>query len=160
MDGAITIGLLMMTSGSMPEGLWVSTRTWESVGAWLDVSSGPEVLTLFGRMRWIDGSGGKEVGGLSVEYQHWGGLEGAPPLEDGTIKAWEAWDGSWWAEALGRASRDADGSVWPPLMHTIPDMGERQRSLLLLGGCGVGNGEEFASQGGHEFFATKDGRAK
>ena len=45
-------------------------------------------------------------------------------------------------------------------MHTIPDMGERQRSLLLLGGCGVGNGEEFASQGGHEFFATKDGRAK
>ena len=58
---------------------------------------------------------------------------------------------------FGRASRDADGSVWPPLMRAIADMGERLRSLLLLGSHGVWNGEEIASQGGGELFAIEDG---
>ena len=61
---------------------------------------------------------------------------------------------------LGRASRDADGSVWPPLVRTIANMDERWIALLLLGGRGAWNGEEFASQGDRELFTTKDGRAK
>ena len=48
-------------------------------------------------------------------------------------------------EALGRASRDADGSIWPPLVCTIADMGEKRIALFFLGGRGVWNGEEFAS---------------
>ena len=36
-------------------------------------------------------------------------------------------------------------------------MGERQRSLLLLGGHGAWNGEEIALQGGRELFAIEDG---
>ena len=63
------------------------------------------------------------------------------------------------SEALGRASQDADGSLWPPLVCAIPDMGKRRRSLLL-GGRRARNGEEFASQGGSEFFATEDGCVK
>ena len=36
-------------------------------------------------------------------------------------------------------------------------MGERQRSLLLLGGHRAWNGEEITSQGGGELFAIEDG---
>ena len=39
-------------------------------------------------------------------------------------------------------------------MCAISDMDEMRRSLLLLGGRGAWNGEEFASQGGCELFAT------
>ena len=86
-----------MTSRAMPEGLWVSSGAWELDGAWLDVSPGLEVLALFGGMRCTDGFGGEEIGGLYVEYRRWGGLEGTLPSEDGTVRAWEAWDGSWGA---------------------------------------------------------------
>ena len=61
---------------------------------------------------------------------------------------------------LGRASRDADGSVWPPLVRTIANMDERWIALLLLGGRGAWNGKKFALQGGSEFLATEDGCAK
>ena len=98
MGGAVTIDLLMTTSGAMLEDHWVSVRAWESARAWLDVSLGPEILALFGGMRCIDGFGGEEFSGLHVEYWHWGGLEGTPPSEDGTVAAWEAWYGSWGAE--------------------------------------------------------------
>ena len=101
MGGAVTIGLLMMTSGAMNEGLWVSAGAWESARAWLDVSSGLEVLALFGGTRCIDGSGGWEVGHLRVKYRCWGGLEGTPPSEDGMVRAWKAWDGF--------------GGAWPSL---------------------------------------------
>ena len=160
MGGVVTIGLLMMTSGAMPKGLWISFGAWELAGAWLDVSPGPEVLTLFGGTRCIDGFEGGEIGGLHVEYRRWGGLEGTPLSEDGTVRAWEAWDGYWGVETLGRASRDADGSVWPPLVRTIADMDKRQIALLLLGGRGAWIGEKFASQGGSELFATEDACAK
>ena len=103
MGGAVTIGLLMMTSGAMPKGLWISSRAWELVGAWLDVSPGPEVLALFGGTRRTDGYGGGEIGCLCVEYWCWGGLKGTLSSEDGTVKAWETWDGSWGVDALGRA---------------------------------------------------------
>ena len=88
MGGWVTIGLLMMASGEMPEGRW------ESVGAWglgcecLDVSLGLEVLALLGGMWRTDGLGDGEVGGLRVEYRRWGGLEGTPPLEDRMVGAW------------------------------------------------------------------------
>ena len=36
---------------------------------------------------------------------------------------------------LGRASRDADGSVRPPLLHTIATMNEMWIALVLLGCC-------------------------
>ena len=36
-------------------------------------------------------------------------------------------------------------------------MGERRRSLLLLGGRRAWNGEEITSQGGGELFAIEDG---
>ena len=45
-------------------------------------------------------------------------------------------------------------------MRTIADMDKRWIALLLLDGRGVWNGEEFASQGGIEFFAIEDGCAK
>ena len=61
---------------------------------------------------------------------------------------------------LGQASRDADGSVWPPLVCTIANMDERWIALLLLGGRGVRNGEEIASQGDSEVFVTEDACAK
>ena len=63
-------------------------------------------------------------------------------------------------EALGQASRDADGSVWPPLVRTIANMDERWIALLLLGGCGAWNNKKFASQGGSKLFATEDACAK
>ena len=163
MGGAVTIGLLMMASGAMmasramPEGCWESPTPWESGCTCLDVSLGPEVLALFGEIRCTDGSEGGEVGGLCVEYRRWGGLEGTPPSEDGTVGAWEAWDESWGAEALGRASRNADGFVWPPLMRAMAEIGKRQRCLLLLGGHGAWNGEEIASQGGGKLLTTEDG---
>ena len=47
-----------------------------------------------------------------------------------------------------------------PRLRTIANMDEMWIALLLLGGCGVRNGEEFASQGDRELFTTKDGRAK
>ena len=53
-----------------------------------------------------------------------------------------------------------DGSVWPPLVRTIANMDEKRIALLLLGGRGVWNGEEFASQDSSEFFAIEDGCAK
>ena len=95
MGGVVTIGLLMMTSRTMPEGLWISFRAWELAGAWLDVSPGPEVLALFGGTKRTNGSGGGEIDGLRVEYRRWEGLEGTSLLRDGTVRAWEAWDGSW-----------------------------------------------------------------
>ena len=108
MGGAVTIGLLMMASGKMPEGCW------ESVGArglgceCLDNSPGPEVLILLGGMRRTDGSGGGEVGGLRVAYRRWGGLEGTPPSEDGMVGASKAWNvESWGEEALGVTSNAA-----------------------------------------------------
>ena len=113
-----------------------------------------EVLTLFGGMWSIDGSRDREVGGLRVKYRHWGGLEGTPPSEDGMVGAW---DESWGVEELGRSSWDVDGSVWPPLMRAIAKMGERRRSLLLLGGHVAWNGEEIASQGGGELFTIEEG---
>ena len=58
------------------------------------------------------------------------------------------------------AARDANGSVWPPLVRIIVDMDKRWIVILLLGGRGVWTGEEFTSQGGSEFFATKDACAK
>ena len=61
---------------------------------------------------------------------------------------------------LGRASRDADGSVWPPLMRAMAKMGERWRFLLLLSGRGVWNCKKMPPQGGGELFATKDGSCK
>ena len=39
-------------------------------------------------------------------------------------------------------------------------MGERRRSLLLLGGRRAWNGEEITSQGGGELFAIEDGSCK
>ena len=42
-------------------------------------------------------------------------------------------------------------------MHAMAKIGERRRSLLLLGGRRVWNGEEIASQGGGELFAIEDG---
>ena len=160
MGGAVTIGFLMMAFGAMLEGCWVSAGPWESGCACLDVSPRPEVLAFFGGMRCTDGSGGREIGGLRVEYRRWGGLEGTPPSEDRIVGSWEAWDESWGAEALGWASQDADGSIWPPLMHVMAKMGERWRFLLLLGGRGAWNGEEMASQGGVSFSQQMMGRAK
>ena len=157
MSGIVTIGLLMMTSRAMPEGLWISSEAWELAGAWLDVSPGPKVLAFFGGTRRTDGSEGREIGGLRVKYRRWGGLEGTPPSEDGTVRAW---DGSWGTETLGRALRDADRSVWPSLVRTIVDMDERRIALLLLSGRGAWIGEEFASQGGSELFTTEDACAK
>ena len=58
------------------------------------------------------------------------------------------------------AARDANGSVWPPLVRIIVDMDKRWIVILLLGGRGVWTGEEFTSQGGSEFFATEDACAK
>ena len=160
MGDAVTIGLLMMASGAMPERCWVSAGPWESGCPCLDVSSRPEVLTVFGGMRCTDGFGGGEVGYLCVEYRRWGGLEGTPPSEDGTVGAWEAWDESWGIEALGRVSRDADGFVWHPLMSTIADMGKRRRSLLLLGGRRAWNGEEWLHKVVVSFLQQMMGHAK
>ena len=108
---------------SKPEGRWESVRAWESGCACLDVSPGLEVLALFGGIRQTDDSGGGEVGGLRVKYQRWGGLEGMSPSEDGTVGAWKARDESRGAEELGLASRDTNGSVWPPLMRAMAEMG-------------------------------------
>ena len=119
MGGAVTIGLLMMASRAMPEGCWEFVVVWESGCDCLDVSPRPKVLTLFGGIRCIDGLGGGEVGGLHVEYWRWGGLEGTPPSKDRMVGAW---DESWGAEALGWASRDTDGSIWPPLMRAMVEM--------------------------------------
>ena len=47
-----------------------------------------------------------------------------------------------------------------PLLRTIANMDEMWIALLLLGGCRVRNGEEFASQGGSELFVTEDPCAK
>ena len=63
-------------------------------------------------------------------------------------------------EALGRASRDADGFVWPPLMRAMAEIGEKRRPLLLFGGRGAWNGEEIALQGGGNLLATEDGLCK
>ena len=90
MGGAVTIGLLMMASGAMPEGCWEFVGAWELGCECLDVSLGSEVLALFGGMWCTNGSAGGEVGGLHVEYQCWGGLEGTSPSEDGTVGAWGA----------------------------------------------------------------------
>ena len=120
MGSTMTIGLLMMASGAMPKGRWESIGAWGSGCACLDISSGLEVLALLGGMRCTNGSRGGEFGGLRVAYWRWGGLEDTSLLEDGTVKAW---DESWGAEAFGLASRDAKGSIWPPLMHAMAEMG-------------------------------------
>ena len=52
-------------------------------------------------------------------------------------------------------ARDADGSVWPPLVRIIADMDKRWIAILLLGGRRVWTGEEFASQGGSELITTQ-----
>ena len=63
-------------------------------------------------------------------------------------------------EWMHLAEQDSDGSVWPPLVRIIADMDKRWIAILLLGGRGVWTGEEFASQGGSELFATEDACAK
>ena len=61
---------------------------------------------------------------------------------------------------LGRASRDADGSVWPPLVRTIAAMDEICIVLVLLGCHGPWIGEDFSSQGGSKLLATEVACAK
>ena len=126
MGGAVTIGLLMMASGEMLEGRWESAGARGSGCECLDDFPGPEVLALLGGMRRTDDSGGGEVDGLHVVYRRWGGLEGTPPLEDGTVEASGAWNvESWGKEALGRGLRDNEGSIWPPLMCAMFKMGRK-----------------------------------
>ena len=45
-------------------------------------------------------------------------------------------------------------------MRTVADMDERWIALLLLSDHGAWIGEDFASQGGSELFATEDACAK
>ena len=87
MGGKVTIIHLMMDFGDMLEGCWESTRAWGSSCECLDDSLGPEVLALLAGVRHTDGSGGGEVDGLYVLYQHRGGLEGTPLLEEGMVGA-------------------------------------------------------------------------
>ena len=61
---------------------------------------------------------------------------------------------------LTRASRDADGSVWPPLVRTMAAMDEICIVLVLLGCHGAWIGEDFSSQGGSKLLATEDACAK
>ena len=61
MGGGVIIGLLMMTSRAMHEGLWISPEAWESAGAWPDVSLGLEVLAFFGGTRYTDGFGAEKL---------------------------------------------------------------------------------------------------
>ena len=124
MGGAMTIGLLMMAFGEMSERRWGSVGARGSGYACLNDSPGPEVQTLLVGVQRTDDSGGGEVGGLRVSYRRWGGLKGTLPPEDGTVGASGPWNvESWGEEALGLGSRDNEGSVWPPLMRAMFEMG-------------------------------------
>ena len=45
-------------------------------------------------------------------------------------------------------------------MRAMYEIGERRRSLLLLGGRRAWNGEEIALQGGGKLLTTEDGLCK
>ena len=124
MGGAVTIGLLIMASGEMPEGRWESLGAQGSGCECLEDSPGLKVLALLAGVRRAELSGGGEVGGLRIAYLCWEGLKGTPPSEDGTVGASGAWDvESHGGEALGLGSRDNEGSIWPPLMRAMFEMG-------------------------------------
>ena len=57
MGGTVTMGLLMMASGDMPEGIWESVRALELGCEGLDDSPRPEVLALLAEVRRAELSG-------------------------------------------------------------------------------------------------------
>ena len=112
MGGMVTMGLLMMASGDMPEGIWESVGALKLGCEGLDDSPRPKVLALLAEVWRAELLGHEEVtpsvvGGLRVSYLRWWGLEGTPPSDNGMLVA---------SGACDVGSRVNEASVWPSLV--------------------------------------------